>query len=200
MKFAKHGHLGGYIYADETHPKGDEATWCPEVWEYLIKQFPVREVIDVGCGEGHALEWFLERGLDAWGIDGVAEAKAAFAARRPEYAHKFVVHDYTKKHYSISLDADLVWCCEFVEHVSKTHMLNFLHTFTHAKVVAMTHAFPGQAGHHHVNCERPEWWIDLMRKINFTLDPAATDTSRKLAAPDSHWARSGLVFLRGHAT
>ncbi len=36
--------------------------------------------------------------------------------------------------------ADLIWCCEFVEHVEEARKDNFLAVFKRGRVVAMTHA------------------------------------------------------------
>jgi hypothetical protein len=61
----------------------------------------------------------------------------------------------------------------------------------------MTHAVPGQGGHHHVNCQPAEYWIEKMRKRNYRLDPALA-TYRQIAAsdPTNFFQQTGLVFLR----
>jgi hypothetical protein len=58
----------------------------------------------------------------------------------------------------------------------------------------MTHAFPGQPGHHHVNCQPTEYWLARMKATGFSLDEWATEAARTVA-PGSHWQRSGLVFV-----
>ena len=199
MRFVVKGHLGGFIAADRNYPNGDPATWCPGVWQFLRDRYlafqkkPWR-VLDVGCGEGHALEWFADSGCDAKGVEGLSDGIRAFEKRRPDLAGRVVLHDYTKGPLTID-PVELVWSCEFVEHVAAEHMPNFLATFADALVVAMTHAEPGQGGHHHVNCREAQFWIEQMANIGFGLEVDATIASRKLA-PDTHWARSGQIFTR----
>ncbi len=62
---------------------------------------------------------------------------------------------------------DLIWCCEVVEHVEEEFVQNIMDTFKLGKIVALTHAVPGQKGYHHVNCKPKEYWIDLMISDNF---------------------------------
>ena len=91
---------------------------------------------------------------------------------------------------------DVIWSCEFVEHVEERFLENFLAVFQRArKAVLMTHAVPNQLGYHHVNCQPAEYWIEHMRARGFKLDEALTEASRELA-PYTHWQRSGLVFVR----
>jgi len=177
-------HLGGYIVG------GDVATYYPQLWEWLVRERGVKSVIDVGCGEGHALAYFRDV-LDCrvLGIDGVPQREAST-----------VEHDYTQGPLAIREPFDLVWSCEFVEHVEEQYVPNFLHTFTRAPLVAMTHAEPGQPGHHHVNCRTADYWVGALAAVGFRFDTEMTMQARMMAAmnpnPINHFARSGLVFWR----
>ena len=193
MKFVNEGHLGGYVAADEQYPNGDPLTYTPAVWEYLLNRYPFKHVVDVGCGEGHAVRWFMRHPQDftVMGIEGCTEAFAAIDAP----VNNMTLHDFTSGPPRIMMVPDmLVWCCEFVEHVEEKFSDNFLQVFRQASVVAMTHAFPGQPGHHHVNCQPTEYWLARMKAIGFSLDHVTTAEARAVA-PQSHWERSGLVFL-----
>ena len=57
--------LGGNIRHGDIH------TWSPVLWRYLVERFGVGSVLDVGCGEGHAVKFFHRLGLFAHGIDGL---------------------------------------------------------------------------------------------------------------------------------
>lgn len=185
-------HLGGYIEG------GDPATWFPELWDWLMFVCNVRSVIDVGCGEGHAARYFADAGCDVIGIDGVWQLSENW---------QFHMHDYTKGPWPSEVKGnrmegatDLVWSCEFVEHVEERYVPNFLTTFQMARMVLMTHAEPGQPGHHHVNCQPAEYWIGAMAAAGFRYEEAATREARARAAlnrnPINHFARAGLVFRR----
>lgn len=183
-------HLGGYVRKDDTHPFGDDWTYLPGLWRFLLDTYRPRTLVDLGCGEGHSTRWFLDHGVDAIGIDGSPEAKRCAAIPQD----RFVLHDF-RRPMGAPPRCDMVWSSEFVEHVDEEAAPNFMAVFAASKVVAMTHAFPGQGGHHHVHCRMPEYWIEAMGKIGFVLDSKATMESRTYA-PTSHWERSGMIFTR----
>lgn len=176
-------HLGGYIKG------GDAATYYPDLWKWMVNKLGIKKVVDVGCGEGHALKFFRdELGCDVMGIDGL-----------PQEDEDTSVHDFTDGPCHAP-ECDLIWCCEFVEHVEERFMLNFLTTFRYGKYVALTHAEPGQSGHHHVNCKHPQYWIGAMAAIGFKFDDILTKCARIAASSNAnvfnHFKRSGLVFVR----
>lgn len=187
MNFVERGHLGGYI------PGGDEATYYPVLWEVMHSTYGVQSVLDVGCGDGVAVDYFLSLGCNAVGIEGV-----------PQDHELIAQHDYTEGPFlhGSKVEYDLVWSCEFVEHVEEKFVPNFLESFAKGKIVLMTHASPGQEGYHHVNCQSPRYWIEKMRGIDFTLDTDLTFKTRTLAesnrSPWNHYVRSGLAFRRNH--
>ena len=178
-------HLGGYWKG------GDPHTWCPDLWSAVVKEFGIRSVLDVGCGQGFSTQFFKELGVDVTGIEGGKEA-----IKTSPVAELIVHHDYTKGPFHPKQPADLVWCCEFVEHVEPEYVENFLATFAAGRYCLMTHAFPGQEGFHHVNCQPPEYWIQKLASVGFTHDPAVTDRLRLLADHAKHVRRSLLFFRK----
>ena len=191
-QFVTDGHLGGYIARSDSHPHGDWWTWCPNVWDWMASTFQPMTALDVGCGEGHAMRYMLDHCcIDVTGIDGMTSAKLAGVVP-PE---RILVHDFEHGVPETS-HPDIIWSCEFVEHVEEEYLENFMAVFHRARsAVLMTHAEPGQQGYHHVNCQPAEYWIDRMRARGFQFSQVLTEHSRKLA-PRTHWERSGLVFTR----
>lgn len=186
--------LAGYIPCD-CH------TWMPWLWDYLRARFKPRSMLDVGAGEARAARYFLDRGVEAWAIDGSPVAREA-AVVPPD---RYILHDFEKDSQRVLLDStacafDLIWSCEFVEHVEERFACNFLAIFARAKVVAMTHAIPEQEGHHHVNCQPAEYWIERMADYNFKLDRTGTEFSRNLCRDyhkvDTYWTSNGLLFIK----
>ena len=175
-------------------PNGDPMTHTPALWDWLLEKYNPAIVCDVGCAEGHAIKHFLEKGHGAWGIDGCVEVLENAVVPR----ECIVIHDYSIGAVSTDREIqcpDLVYSCEFVEHVEQKYMENFLKTFDMARVVCFTHAFVGQPGHHHVNCQEPDFWISAMEERGFSWDEQASIESRQVAGR-SHWERSGLVFTK----
>lgn len=191
------GHLGGYIRAGSAPTpsgldirNGDPETWSPALWRWAVERFQVRSVLDVGCGEGHAARYFRDLGCDVVGVDGSLQAHRD--SRIPE---SHVVHDFNSGPYAPGRSFDLVWSCEFVEHVEQQFEQNFLRTFQAGEIVMMTFADPGQPGWHHVNCQNGPYWAYRLFQHGFELDHELTEQSRALSE-GRHYRRSGLLFRR----
>lgn len=190
-EMVKDGHLGGYFRG------GDPGTWCPNMWSWIIEEFSVRSVLDIGCGEGQSTRFFHERGCDVVGIDG--SQKAIDNSVIPACVVK---HDFCDGPYVPDRKSDLIWACEFLEHVEERNVPNILETFaTSTNLVLVTHAFPGQdRGHHHVNCQPSAYWIRKIESIGFACNTQLTLAGRTKTLQDypsiNHFARSGLIFVR----
>lgn len=188
-------HLGGYVAG------GDEATAFPHLWTWLAKDLRVGSVLDVGCGDGVALRAFRSRGIAAYGVDGVEQDDPDIVQHDYTRGPLYLADDGTEvASLAAAADFSLVWACEFVEHVEAEYVPNFLETFRQARLVLMTHAFPGQDGHHHVNCQPAEYWVGALAAVGYRFDAATTQITRALAganpSPWNHYARSGLAFRR----
>ncbi len=193
-------HLGGFVKG------GDPYSYVPSVWEYLVEEENVASVIDVGCGDGSALDSFRKLGVqDVLGVDGIDTGRTDVA-----------VWDFTDKPFMPTTmklvpapgghmpqparrEFDLCWSSEFVEHIEERYAPGFLVTFAACRLVLFTHAVPGQPGHHHVNCQHADYWIGFMAAGNYKLDENLTGMCRALARgdnPASYFSRTGLAFRR----
>jgi SAM-dependent methyltransferase len=197
-------HLGGWIPLDQR-------SITPTLWRYLLKRYRPQSMIDVGCGEAWPALWFQAHGVDSFGIDGSERAEEASVLP----SGRFIRHDFATeargplglgerqvegREGSPILDrVDLVFSVEFVEHVEERFLPNILDVFARARVVAMTHAWVNQGGHHHVNCQDQPYWVEKLASIGFRLDEVATRETRALPEVqqrDAYWGRTGLVFVR----
>jgi len=187
------GRLGGYTRTSDIFPHGDPNTWCPELWKWAHDTLCIRSVLDVGCGEGHSAAYFKEIGCDVLGVDGSIEAKKS--SRIPQF---HVIHDFENGPFIPNKAYDLIWSCEFVEHVSEDKVNNIMKTFGYGKkYIMMSYAEPGQAGWHHVNCKPEEYWIKKILGIGFRIDLRLTKTGRRMAGA-GHFAEKGLIFRRSN--
>jgi hypothetical protein len=168
---------------------GDIHTWCPALWRYLTERFALRSMLDVGCGEGHAVCYFQRMGILAHGIDGL-----------PVNIERAVVpialHDIAATPYIMPVD--FAWSCEVAEHIVPEKVDNYLGTLVNGKIIAMTHAVPGQGGHSHVNCQPPEYWIDKIESRGYRLSEDL-DIFKRIAGTEGTWnyfMQTGLIFVR----
>jgi SAM-dependent methyltransferase len=203
LLMVKDGHLGGYIQG------GDAGTWCPLLWAWVVKEFQIRSVLDLGCGEGHSTKFFHDLGCEALGIDGCPQA-----IEDSVIPGHVIQHDFCDGPFIPQRKYDLIWSCEFLEHVGEEYLPNILKTLADAgKVILVTHAFPErrarlrqrrERGHHHVNCQPSAYWIRHIESLGFECQVANTLRARTMTLADypgiNHFARSGLLFTRTDST
>lgn len=177
-------HLGGH--ENETHIDDGALS-------FLMEKFGVKSMLDVGCGPAGMVKLAMEKGLDVLGVDG------DFNVSRPdEVKDKIVIHDFNTGPFIPPRQFDLAWCCEFVEHIDWYYMQNFITAFQSCKYVAMTHALPGQPGHHHVNCQLPEYWIGAMNAMGFEILVDDTNELRRRSTMRERYIRQqGYLFKNG---
>jgi SAM-dependent methyltransferase len=176
-------HLGGNL--DEIDP----GCWSPMSWKYIIEKFNIKSVMDLGSGAGYAAKWFAEHGLEVTAVEGLEEnvKKSRYPA---------MLHDLTSG--SFFKEVDLVNCIEVVEHIEEEFLDNLLTTLCQGNYIFMTHAVPGQAGWHHVNCRESNYWISHLEKRNFNLLDEDSKIVRDLAKKEGafHIARNGMIFKK----
>ena len=179
-------HLGG------AYPQGDANTHMPDVWGYLLVKYEIKQVLDVGCGFGHALRWFKDVGLcNVVGIEGWDEA-----IRGSLVPEAVVQHDFTKGPAPIGTPFDLAWSAEFLEHVDEKFLPHVMPAFRLARYAVVTHGEPGQIGHHHVNCQTTDYWVAKFAEHGFEHLADETVRLRRTDRWRAVWGRRTLTMFR----
>ncbi|WP_316832967.1 class I SAM-dependent methyltransferase [Pedobacter aquatilis] len=178
---ADKAHLGGNIL------EGDPFTFSPKVWNYMIKRFALKSVMDLGSGLGYSARYFHQAGLEVIAVDGMREniEKAVFPT---------IEHDLAKG--AIHCKVDLVHCQEVVEHIAEEFLPNLLSSLTCGKLILMTNALPGQEGYHHVNEQECAYWNEHLAEYDCHVLHEDTARIRKLAASEgAHYlAQTGTIY------
>jgi 2-polyprenyl-3-methyl-5-hydroxy-6-metoxy-1,4-benzoquinol methylase len=181
---------------DQTRPDlggnlrgGDNGTFTPILWKFLIERFAVRSVLDVGCGEGHAVAFFNRSSVYAHGVEGLR-------TNVERSVFPIAWHDLTFAPYIMPVD--LVLCVEVVEHIEEKFLDNLLRTLSNGRIVAMTHALPGQSGYHHVNLKPQEYWVAHVEEQGYMLakDNHVFREIAKTEIGQKYFTTSGLVFVK----
>jgi 2-polyprenyl-3-methyl-5-hydroxy-6-metoxy-1,4-benzoquinol methylase len=173
-------HLGGNII------EGDPFTFAPNVWDYLIDRFALKSVLDLGSGVGHAANYFFNKNIQVVAVDGLKDncEKAVYPT---------IQIDLTKT--KITCKVDLVHCQEVVEHIEDTYIDNLMQSLSCGNLILMTHALPGQGGHHHVNEQLPEYWIEQLKNYGYKIMQEDTRRIRLLAKQDEAHYLSNTALL-----
>lgn len=176
-------HLGGH--QGKTHTDEGTLNWA-------IHYLDVKSMLDIGCGPGGMVELANSMGVDAFGIDG------DYTLQRYNES-KFLIHDFQTGPAPITKQYDLGWSVEFVEHVYEKYIPHYVQAMQKCKYLIMTYAPPGHGGHHHVNENTEQYWIDTLQKYGFTYDPVLTNQMRNastMGTKKKHrfLQRTGLLF------
>lgn len=174
-------HLGGNI------AEGDPRTYAPAVWDYVIHRFAIKSVLDVGSGLGFAANYFHKAGMQTLAVDGLPfnVTHAVFPTLQ---------QDITRQ--PILCKVDFVHCQEVAEHIDEKFIENFLASLACGRIILITHAVPGQGGHHHVNEQPAQYWIDQLKRYSCELLQEDTCRIRKLAELNGavYLEHNGLLF------
>jgi len=170
----------------------DEMAMCslfPErMLSTVVARFNPKSVLDIGCGTGRALEFFLSKGLDVVGIEGSAMARAK--SLHPDR----IIQCDLRKPVDLGRTFDLVWCFEVAEHIHSRFTDVFVQTMArHAPVVVMSAAPPGQGGEGHFNMQPKTYWIAKAAEVGFKLD---TEATAELADTREFYSNNVMVFVR----
>jgi hypothetical protein len=150
-------HLGGHF---------NFTAMCLPTLDFIKDKFNIKSMIDVGCGLAGMTEYANLMGIYAVGIDGDTTL-----GEKPYV----IFHDYNEGKLQLDETFDLAYSTEFVEHVGKQYIDNFMATFQKAQYVFLSAAPPGQGGHHHVNENTKEYWIEIFLQYGFEHLSEASD-------------------------
>lgn len=170
----------------------DSAASAREGVPLILRLFPAKTVVDVGCGPATWARAYADAGCDVLGIDG-------FQVRTDQLlipAGKFERRDLSQP-FEIGRRFDLVHCVEVAEHLPGGRADGFVADLTAlGDVILFSAAVPGQGGTHHVNEQWPSYWIPKFAARGYT----ALDCLRPLLWDNpkvAYWyAQNLFAFVR----
>lgn len=178
-------HLGG------AYACGDSNTFMPDVWGYLMLRYRIESVLDVGCGYGHSMKWFSDMRLAVTGVEGWRDALDGHLL-----PGMTIAHDYTLGPAPLAnATFDMGWSAEFLEHVDEQFIPHYMQDFKRCRLIVVTHAEPGQNGHHHVTLHDDKWWVDMFARHGFQFDPCESALLRLTDRWKSGWGRRTLMVF-----
>ena len=164
---------------------------------YMVEQFGVRTMVDVGCGPGEQVFLARRLGLQALGID-------RDTAVAPDVVHDFrdgpLVLGGDSEDYDSCLCTpayNLGWCVEFLEHLPESALQNVWPTLRQCRSLVVTAAPPGHGGVGHVNEQPWAYWRDLFEQQGFVVGQVDTAELRKASSMERDFIRErGHVLVR----
>ncbi len=115
---------------------------------------PVETVLDIGCGVGHIIQLFHEKGAFVYGIDGDEES------RKYSKCPDFIKIQDLRTLTTWGIQRDLVMCTETAEHIDEKYEDNVINNVVYCAKhwVLWSAAQPGQDWPGHVNMKPRDRW------------------------------------------
>jgi cyclopropane fatty-acyl-phospholipid synthase-like methyltransferase len=121
-------------------------------FNFMLGPLGIKSVLDIGCGKGVSTSRFRELGAKVLCVEGSHDA----CTHSLLPAQLVVEHDYSRGPWWPEDTYDAAWAVEFLEHVGRQHMANYVATMRRAALVFVTHSAWG--GWHHVEVHSDMWW------------------------------------------
>lgn len=174
-------HLGGFTERDNN-------TISPNAWNFMLSELAVKSMVDLGCGRGYSTKYFLDHGTDVLCIEGSHDAiRQSFLPR-----DRIVQHDFSRGPWWPGRTYDLVWSTEFLEHVGRQYMENYLPVFQRSALVMFSSS--GWGGWHHVEVHAPWWWIARMEARGLVYSEELSEVVRSMVSYDiNNLAHGGVL-------
>lgn len=164
------------------------ALFPKKIIDRTIELFNPKSILDLGCGIGRSLDYFISMGIDAVGVEGsdLAIRKAANS--------KAILRYNLNSELDLNKRFDLIWSFEFVEHIHPKYLDNLLKTFSnHSDNIVMSAARPDQGGDGHLNLQPETYWIKQFENYGYRLNGHKTEELRNI---DEQFAQNMMVFER----
>lgn len=152
-------------------------------------QKPGARVLDVGCGQGVALEMFRDAGLDPLGITLGEDAQVCRSKGLDVLEMDFAFLDFQDETF------DLVWCRHAIEHsvfpfftLSELHRVLKPGGVLYLEVPAPDTSCAHQTNPNHYSVLGKSMWVELIGRSGFPQTRIMDLKFEVMAGPDVYWA------------
>jgi SAM-dependent methyltransferase len=173
-------------------PSGVHTIVSRKMFDRLVGFFPLpagAKVLDVGCGQGLALEIFRDAGLDPLGITLGKDAEVCRSKGLNVLEMDFAFLDFPDESF------DLVWCRHAIEHsvfpyftLAELHRMLKVGGVLYLEVPAPDTACRHQTNPNHYSMLPQSMWLELIRRVGFKLADFTKISFETDAGPDAYWA------------
>ena len=158
------------------------------ILDKTIEMAHPQTVLDLGCGVGKSLDYFISKGIDTLGVEG-----SSLAISEANNSRCILKFDLSKE-LNLRKKYDLIWSFEFVEHIHPNYINNLMKTFeNHSNTVIMSAAQPFQGGDGHFNEQPQAYWVEQFKRHGYEFNIEKTEELRNI---DERYSKNMYVFER----
>jgi len=161
-------HLGGFTSLDLDGISTN-------LWNFMLGPIAIKSIVDIGCGLGHSTKYFMDRKARVLCIEGSHDA-VKNSLLPPEV---IVEHDFTLGAWWPDDTFDACWAVEFLEHIGRQYIRNYLPVFKKCAIIITTSSPWG--GWHHVEIHNLWWWRARFATAGFIYSEELTSLFKQQA-------------------
>jgi SAM-dependent methyltransferase len=137
---------------------------APYIVQAIMSTLSPKSVVDVGCAIGDLVKGFQDLKIRALGIEG-SRAAAPYVV----LDEMSILYEDLRLPLPPMSKFDLLISFEVFEHIEEEYADQLCKNVTElSDNLLISAAPPGQEGHHHFNCQLPEYWSAKFEKLNFS--------------------------------
>jgi hypothetical protein len=160
----------------------------------IILQFlDIKSVVDIGCGIGTWLSVCKDLGInDILGVDGDYVNRDQLLIPQ----NQFLAFDI-KKRINIDKRYDLAISLEVGEHLPKKNAEVYIKSLVGlSDVILFSAAIPFQGGVNHINCQWPEYWINLFNIEKYNVIDLIRKKVWNNPSVDHWYSQNAFLFVK----
>lgn len=161
--------------------------------KFILDQYPISSVLDVGCGTGLWLQEFMRLNiLDVYGVDGIPAENRSYFANKDLFRCIDLREDW-----NLEKKFDLAICLEVAEHLplESAHVL-IRSLCVHSDLIVFSAACPHQGGQGHINCQWPTYWQSIFNDNKYTCLDSLRPRIWQEAFPEYWYKQNIFVAYR----
>ena len=164
-----------------------------KMFDYFLGRYPLApacKILDVGCGQGLALELFKTKGFSPVGI--TLGSEDMFACRQKGYeVYKMdqAFLDFGNEEF------DFIWCRHCIEHsifpyytLSEFFRVLKQKGYLYIEVPAPDTSCKHETNQNHYSVLGKSMWVELIKRTGFTVLDVVDISFQVPAGPDVYWA------------
>lgn len=159
----------------------------------ILELLDIKSVVDIGCGIGTWLSVCKDYGInDILGVDGDYVNRDQLLIPQ----NQFLAFDITKR-INIDRRFDMAISLEVGEHLPQKSAEVYVKSLVDlSDVILFSAAIPFQGGENHINCQWPEYWVNLFNNEKYSVIDLIRKKVWNKPSVDHWYSQNAFLFVK----